>query len=146
MKMKKFKNCTCPDIADNTVHKIGVVLVDNKKTIVVKKKDLNEYISLGGKHAGSESPIDCIQREAQEELGIEISDPQYLGRFEDLTPDNGSPIILDAYLAKFSGSPKPAKEISEYLWVNRNYQRKNIPLGSIIRKFIIPELIQRNLM
>lgn len=144
--MKKIKRCTCDDIPENTIHKIAAVLVDNGKTIVVKKKGLDEYISLGGKHEGSESHGECLNREALEELGIEVSNPQFLGRYQDVTSDIGAPIILDAYITTSQGELNPQSEIENFLWVDSDWRKENIELASIIRKGIIPELIKRGLL
>ena len=101
---------------------------------------------MGGKHESSETFQECLQREAMEELGIVISNAQFLGRYQDLTVDTGVPIILDAYLAEAGGEFHPQSEILEYLWVGRDYENQGIKLASIIRLGIIPELINRNLL
>ena len=144
--MRRLKRCHCEDIPEDTVHKLAVVLVENGKTIVVKKDGLAEYISLGGKHEGSETFEECLAREAMEELGIHISNTQFLGRYQDITVDTSVPIILDAYLAEATGEFTPKTEIKEYLWVDKDWGKQNIKLASIIRKGIIPELINRGLL
>lgn len=144
--MKKAKRCVCEDIPKDTIHKLAVVLVEDGKTIIVKKDGVEEFISLGGKHEGSETFEECLQREAMEELGVVIYNEQFLGRYQDLTVDTGIPIILDAYLAKAEGAPQPQSEILEYLWVGRNYKDQDIKLASILRKGIIPDLIKKSLL
>lgn len=144
--MGRNKRCNCVDIPKNTIHKLAVVLVQDGKTIIVKKRGLDEYISLGGKHEGTETFEAGLAREAMEELGIVISNPQLLGRYQDLTVDTGVPIILDAFLAESTGEFKPQAEITEYLWVDRNFETQHFKLASIIRKGIIPELIKRSLI
>lgn len=144
--VENMKRCNCEDIPEDTIHKLAVVLLDARKTLVVKKVGLEEYISLGGKHEGKETFEECLAREAMEELGIEISNPRFLGRYQDLTVDTGVPIILDAYLTEAVGEFTPQAEIIEYLWVDRDWGKQNIKLASIIRKGIMPELINRGLL
>lgn len=145
--MFKFpKKCNCKDIPEDTIHKLAVVLLEDGKTIIVKKEGLDEYISLGGKHEGSETFEECLAREAMEELGIEISNPHFLGRYQDLTVDTNMPIILDAYLAEATGEFTPKAEITDYLWIDAKWGAQNIKLASILRIGIIPELIKRGLL
>ena len=144
--IENMKRCSCADIPENTIHKLAIVLMKEGRTIVVKKEGLDEYISLGGKHEGNETFEECLAREAMEELGIEISNPRLLGRYQDLTVDTGIPIILDAYLAEAFGECKPQSEIVEYLWIDTDWEKQKIKLASILRKGIIPELINRGLL
>lgn len=144
--VENIKRCTCEDIPEGTIHKLASVLVEDCKTIVVKKKGVEEFISLGGKHEGAETIEACLQREALEELGIVVANPQFLGRYQDLTVDSGVPIILDAYLVEARGDFRPQAEILEFLWVDRDYENQGIKLASILRIGIIPELINRGLL
>jgi 8-oxo-dGTP diphosphatase len=142
----QYKVCDCPDLTDETIHKIATVILKDKKILVVKKKDIDEYISLGGKHYQNEHHHETLARESQEELGINISNPQYIGRFHDIAIKEKTPIVVDLYVSESSDEPKPNHEIEEYLWISKDYQKDNVKLASILEKFIIPELSQRGLM
>lgn len=144
--MKKNKNCTCEDIPDKAIHKIGAAFLMNKKIIVVRKKGTEEFIILGGRHDGDETHEQNLKKEAREELQLKISDFSYLGRFEDIAIFENVPIIMDVYLVKCTGNPKPDSEIKEYLWVDKNYDRSKIKLGSVLEKFVIPTLVEKGLM
>lgn len=141
-----YKVCDCPDIQDDTIHKIATVVLKDKKILVVKKKGIDEYISLGGKHHKGEHHHDTIKRESQEELGITIKNPQYIGRFQDIAAKEKTPIVLDLYITESEGDPTPNHEIEEYLWISKDYKEHNVKVASVLEKFIIPELIKRDLM
>lgn len=144
--MEKYKNCVCEDIPENAIHKIGAALLKDKKIVVVRKKGTKEYIILGGVHDGAETHGENLRKEASEELCLQLENYSYLGRFEDIALYENVPIIMDVYLVKCSGDPKPDSEIKEYLWVDKNYDRLKITLGSVLEKFVIPHLVKQGLM
>ena len=57
---------------------------------VKKKNDINKdkWIGIGGKLEEGESPFDCVLREAREETGLRLIDPQYRG-LVTFTDDTG---------------------------------------------------------
>jgi 8-oxo-dGTP diphosphatase len=141
--MKQPKRCNCDDIPENTYHKIAAVIVKNGKTLVVKMSGLDEFISLGGKHEGDETHQECLNRESLEELSINVFNPNFLGRFEDVSVLDKTPLIIDAYLVETKANPEPANEIEDYLWVGKTYNAK---LASVLEKYIIPELDKKGLI
>lgn len=141
--MKTPKRCNCKDIPTNTYHKIASVIVKDGKTLIVKMNGLDEYISLGGRHEGDETHEECLNRESSEELNIRVSNPDFLGRFKDVSVLDQTPLVIDAYLVKTDDVPKPANEIENFLWIDKNY---NVKIASVLEKYIIPELIKRGLM
>lgn len=144
--MKKFKNCSCQDIPQNAIHKIGAAFIKDKKIVVVRKKGTSEYIILGGVHDGNESHEENLRKETREELCLELQSFSYLGRFEDIALYEKVPIIMDVYLVECKGYPKADSEIKEYLWIDKNYDRSQITLGSVLAKFVIPTLCKKRLM
>lgn len=145
--MKKHKNCTCADIAEDSIHKIGSALVMDGKTVVVRKKGTDGFISLGGTHDGDESHEENLRKEAMEELQLSLENFEYIGRFEDNALFENVPLILDLYLIECSGQPKPDSEIKEFVWLSKkDWEDKKYKLGAVLENHIIPELIKRNLM
>jgi 8-oxo-dGTP diphosphatase len=71
---------------------IGVVIYNDKNQILfIKRKGKHgdgEWSFPGGKLDFGESFEDCAKREVLEEVGIEISTPQYLNVTNDLFPDH----------------------------------------------------------
>ncbi|MFT4326168.1 MAG: NUDIX domain-containing protein, partial [Candidatus Woesearchaeota archaeon] len=64
-----------------------VLLIHRNKKMVDPMKDM--YIGLGGKCESFESPLECVVREVNEEVGLSIS-PDYCG-FGTYVDDRGGP-------------------------------------------------------
>ncbi len=59
----------------------GVVIIKDGKTLLAKRKGAHAagcYGSLGGHVEFGESPVECVKREALEELGIEIGNIKFV--------------------------------------------------------------------
>ena len=70
----------------------------------------------------------------------------YFGTYEDVAAlDPGMKIKMEVYLVNINGEPKAAAEIKEAMYVNSK-NMGSIKLGSIVEKFVIPELIKRDLI
>ena len=124
------------------IHKIGAIILNNRSILVAKKK--NTFIIPGGRIETGENHIDCLRRELQEELGVNLVSQEYFGTFEDdAALDPGKRITIDVYLVKIEGEPKASAEIEEAIYVN---SKNNIKLGSILEKFVIPELEKKGLI
>jgi len=93
-----------------------------------------------------ETPLESAKRELLEELTVELLEAEFLGEYFDKACFSDKPISVKTYLTKVKGEIICANEIKEAIWIDRNYQQKNIKLGSILEKYVIPELIKRNLM
>ena len=59
---------------------------------------------------------------------------------------SNKPIHVQVYLVKAKGDIKVQNEIKEAIWIDRNYKSKGIKVGSILGKYIIPQLIEKGLM
>jgi 8-oxo-dGTP diphosphatase len=141
--MKAPKRCDCKDISQDTYHKIAAIIVKEGKTLVVKKKGLDEFISLGGKHDLNETFEECLARESLEELNTKVSNPIFLGRFKDKASSDDNQVIIDAYLVETEDNPTPTNEIENFAWIGKKY---NIKIASILEKFVLPALIERGLL
>lgn len=131
------------------IDKVGGVIIHNKKLLVVRKRtkeNFQEYIIPGGKREGNESDLESLQRELLEELNVSLLDTEYLGSYTDIAVFENVPITIKTYLATIKGNIKVQNEIKEYEWIDRNYEENGIKVGSIIKKYIVPELINRGIM
>lgn len=141
--MKQPKRCNCDDIPKNTIHKIAAIILKDEKILVVKRKGLDEYISVGGKHEQSESHEESLIRECLEETSSRVSQPTFLGRFTDIAVVENIPMIIDTYIVQTTDNPVPSNEIEDCLWIDKDY---SVKIASGLEKYIIPELIRRGLM
>ncbi|SES78426.1 NUDIX hydrolase [[Clostridium] polysaccharolyticum] len=131
------------------IDKIGGVILKDKKILVVRKRtkaNFKEFIIPGGKREGQETDLETLSRELKEELNIDLISANFMGEYTDIAVFENVPIKVRTYLTKVSGDMKVENEIKEYIWIDRNYKEKQVKLGSILEKFVIPQLIAQDLM
>jgi mutator protein MutT len=128
----------------NEIRKIGAIILANRRILVGKKK--HKFIIPGGRIEGGETSIDCLRRELKEELGVNLVSQEFFGKFEDAAAlDPGMKIKMEVYIVDIEGEPKASSEIEELAYVDSK-NMNNIKLGSILEKFVIPELLKRHLI
>ena len=129
------------------IDKVGGIILKDKKILVQRKKNNRvECIIPGGKREKGESDLETLRRELYEELTVKLVDAEFLGGYDDIAVFSNEPIHVQAYLATVEGEIKCANEIKEALWIDKNYKKEGIKVGSILGEYIIPELIKRGLM
>lgn len=129
------------------IDKVGGIILQDKKILVQRKNNnREECIIPGGKRENNETDFETLKRELKEELDVELFEAEFIGGFEDIAVFSNKPIHVQAYLVKISGNIKVQNEIKEAIWIDRNYKSKDIKVGSILGKYIIPQLIEKGLM
>lgn len=130
--------------------KIGGIILDNKKPLVVRKRtkdNREEYIIPGGKREGNETDFETLARELSEEIQVELLDAIPFDGFDDIAFFENIPIHIEVYYANIKGIPKCDSEIKDLVWVDRHYAEQGIKLGSVLGgKFVIPKLIEKGQM
>ena len=90
---------------------------------VKKKNDINQdkWIGIGGKFEGTESPDECLLREAKEETGLTLERWQCRGVVTFLTDDPEQGEFMYLFTAdRFSGELKECDE-GDLQWVKREF-------------------------
>ena len=90
---------------------------------VKKKNDINQdkWIGIGGKFEGTESPDECLLREAREETGLTLERWQCRGVVTFLTDDPAQGEFMYLFTAdEFSGELKECDE-GDLQWVKREF-------------------------
>ena len=90
---------------------------------VKKKNDINQdkWIGIGGKFEGTESPDECLLREAREETGLNLERWQCRGVVTFLTDDPAQGEFMYLFTAdEFSGELKECDE-GDLQWVKREF-------------------------
>ena len=124
----------------------GVILKDNKILVQRKNNNREECIIPGGKREGKEIDFETLKRELEEELSVELIKAEYMGTYQDIVVFSKKPLQVITYIATIKGEIKCNNEIKEAIWIDRNYKKQGIKVGSILGEYVIPELIKRNLM
>lgn len=131
------------------IDKVGGIILKGKKILVVKKRtkdNREEYIIPGGKREGNETDFETLKRELLEEIQVELLTAKTFGGFDDIAVFENIPIHVEVYIAEIQGIPQCDSEIKDLVWIDRNYSINGIKLGSILGKFVIPKLIDMELM
>lgn len=129
------------------IDKVGGIIVKDKKLVVQRKKNnREECIIPGGKRKGGETDFETLKRELKEKLNVELIKADFIGGYDDIAVFSDKKIHVQTYLVEISGEITPQNEIKEALWIDKNYKEDGIKVGSILGKYVIPELVKRGLM
>lgn len=129
------------------IDKVGGIILNDKKILVQRKKNNRvECIIPGGKRENNETDFETLKRELYEELNVELISAEFLGGYDDIAVFSNKPIHVQAYIANIKGKIKCNNEIKEVLWIDKDYKKKGIEVGSILGDYVIPELIEKGLM
>lgn len=129
------------------IDKVGGIILKDKKILVQRKKNnREECIIPGGKREGNETDFETLKRELYEELDVELLNAKFIGGFDDIAVFSNEPIHVQTYIAEIKGKIKCKNEIKEAIWIDRNYIEQGIEVGSILGKYVIPELVKKGFM
>ena len=125
----------------------AILIKDGKILLIAHKKNNDVYWLLpgGGVNFG-ESLKHALKREIKEELGVSINNIVFFGNFSGKSIFDDRIIDLHAYVVDLSGELKPQSEIEELKWINKDYNKQGIKVGSLLEDFIIPKLIQNKMI
>jgi len=126
--------------------KIGAIILNGGKLLVVRKGGTSIYIMPGGGIERGETHEQCLTRELKEELDVEPKNFKLFGTFVEPAIFEKGKVKMSVYFVDIEGMPKPNSEIVEYMWIDKNYKNKNIKCGSVCEKHVIPKLINIGLL
>ena len=115
----------------------AIILNSDQQLLVVRKKNIDCFMQVGGKLEPDEAPERTMLREIQEEIGCQAEIQQFVGRFETKTanePDHQ--LVSYVYLVKLDQMPKIEAEIAEMKWIDLNEQ--DLALAPLTTEIVIP--------
>lgn len=129
------------------IHKVGGILIKDKKLLICRPKGKTYFIAPGGKIEAGETAMECLKRELMEELEISFDKAELFGEF--YAPAVGAEdkmLRMDVYIvSEWKGEPNPSSEIEELMWVDTE-QASNMEIGSIFAHEVIPRLNRAELI
>ncbi|NYE21174.1 NUDIX domain-containing protein [Microbacterium immunditiarum] len=122
------------------VHVSAVVVVADRRALVVRKHGASVFQQPGGKPDPGESALDAAVREVAEETGIRADPRSFvsLGRFTDAAANEpGHVVVADAYLLRVDEVfAEASAEIAELRWLAED-EVEHTPLAPLSRNHLI---------
>lgn len=131
----------------SVIAKVAGVVLRGGLLLVVRKRGSSVFLSPGGKPEPGEDSLRTLARELEEETGLRVVHAEPFGTFADrsaLEPE--ATVRIEAYLTTADGVAAPCSEIEEVAWIDAGYRDDGLVLGSVLERFVVPELRRRKLL
>lgn len=129
-----------------TIKKYAAVICRAGQILLVRKKGTDMFISPGGKPEDGETKKACLERELNEELGVELVSAEYFGTFTRKSAFEDTLVEIEVDIVKIFGQPKPCSEIAEIAWMDGEHLENGVAIGSVFAIDVIPSLIRNGLV
>ncbi len=131
------------------IHKIGGILIKDRKLLICRAKGKDVFIAPGGKVEGSETAFEALKRELTEEVNVTIEDGdiEIFGTYYAPAVYEPEKVLrMDVFIVKvWQGEPTVGHEIEKIKWVSTS-DAKELKLGSIFEHEVLPRLKEKNLI
>ncbi len=129
------------------IRKAAALILKNKNILVVRSKGKPLFITPGGKYEKGETAEECLRRELQEELQVEMVSFEH---YKDYSFDKGAysnyPLFIELYIVSINGEPKPSSEIEEMQWLSKeDFNNKKFNIAPSFYTFV-PDFIKDGLL
>lgn len=131
------------------IHKAAGIIIQNRKLLFTRAKDMDFFIDPGGKIEPDETAKQALVRELKEELDIDVdeADLEAFGEFTAEAANNkGKTVHMQAFIVKkWQGTIKPSAEVEELQWLTSDIP-SDIQVGSIFGGKVLPKLKEQGLV
>jgi len=115
----------------------AVILNDQNQLLLVRKKNTEFFMQVGGKLEPNEAPEDTMLREIAEEISAEAEIQQFIGRFETKAANEvGHQLVSYVYQVNLKQFPQIDAEIAEMKWIDLNDEQTL--LAPLTKEIVIP--------
>lgn len=104
----------------NTITVAAAIIVnDQNQLLLVRKKNTDFFMQVGGKLEPNEPPEQTMLREIEEEIGAHATIQQFIGRFETMAANEADhQLVSYVYQVRLDQAPKIDAEIVEMKWID----------------------------
>lgn len=97
----------------------AIVLDEDGRLLVVRKRGTSVFIQPGGKIEAGESAVEALAREVREELGVGVVDVRELGHHSAVAANEpGHLVEADLFSVRLAGEPQVCAELEEMRWID----------------------------
>lgn len=115
----------------------AIILNEKNQLLLVRKKNTQFFMQVGGKLEPNETPEQTMLREIKEEIGANAKIEQFVGRFETQAANEARhQLVSYVYLINLDQVPKIDAEIAEMKWVDLNDGQTL--LAPLTKEIVIP--------
>ena len=115
----------------------AIILNEQNQILLVRKKDTDFFMHVGGKLEPNELPEAALSREVLEETGCKIEILSYIGKYETVAANElNHSLVSYLYQVKLKSQPQVQAELAEMQWVDLNHP--DLPLAPLTRDISIP--------
>ena len=139
-----------PSMASSSsfIDKLALILVRNRKQLVVRTRGKEAFFTPGGKREVGESDIDALCRECKEELTINLKrntiQPYGIFQAQAFGKPPGTMVRMTCYTVDdYDGTLQANEEIDELKWIDSTFEHKYLTVTGIQ---ILEDLKSKNLI
>ncbi|MDR0236694.1 NUDIX domain-containing protein [Acinetobacter sp.] len=115
----------------------AVIFNNQNQLLLVRKKNTQFFMQVGGKLEPNEVPEETMLREIAEEIGVQAKIQHYIGCFETSAANEaGHQLVSYVYQVNLPDAPKIDAEIAEMKWIDLDDQQTL--LAPLTREVVIP--------
>ena len=97
----------------------AIILDEQQQLLLVRKKNTQFFMQVGGKLELGELPEQTMLREIKEEIGVDATIEQFVGRFETRAANEADHLLVSyVYHVSIDQLPRIDAEIAEMKWVS----------------------------
>ncbi|RZG45764.1 NUDIX hydrolase [Acinetobacter wuhouensis] len=115
----------------------AIILNQHNQLLLVRKKNTQFFMQVGGKLEPNEAPEQTMIREIAEEITAKAEIEQFVGRFETRAANEaGHQLISYVYQVNLDQAPQIDAEIAEMKWIDLDDQQTL--LAPLTKEVVIP--------
>ena len=122
----------------------AIILDEQQQLLLVRKKNTQFFMQVGGKLEPNELPEQTMLREIKEEIGVDATIEQFVGRFETRAANEADHLLVSyVYHVNIDQVPRIDAEIAEMKWVS--LEPNQAFLAPLTTEIVIP-WVRQNLV